>query len=256
MIQSYVINLDKDVARLEFFESNFKKLGLAFERVAAVDGRVVSDDEYQAFMKDRPRHNKDWARGQMGCFLSHYLVWQKVASGDQRFCAVFEDDIHISDDLAWILMNDAWIPDGVDIIRLETSTNRVRLTSQAILTQANRTAYGVQSTSWCAGGYLISRQAAQALLDLPWHTHEPADAMLYNFSDSPISTRFNILQFNPALCTQDKHLVTGGGKFYSNIESPLTHREVWRNKIGRMSPLVIGRALYRTLLGYKRIEFK
>lgn len=255
MMKSYLINLDKDKERLYFFDSNFKKFGMEFERVSAVDGRVMTEAEYQEFMRLRPRHNKDWSRGQMGCFLSHYSVWQKVAASEENFCAVFEDDIHISNDLNNILMDDSWIADDIDIVRLETSTNRVRLTSKVILAHGHRNAYGVKSTSWCAGGYIISRKAAQKLIDLPLYVHEPADAMLYNFEDSSVVGQLNILQFNPAPCTQDKHLVTGGGTFSSNIETPLTKTQIVRLKIERLSPLVIARALYRSLLGYKRIEF-
>src|SRR6187549_1568147 len=114
MIKSYLINLEQDSERLAFFESNFNRLSIAFERISAVDGRKFPEQQYQDFMKERPRNNKTWLRGQMGCFLSHYTAWQKIAEGDSRFCAVFEDDIHISDDLKKVLSDDSWIPDEVD----------------------------------------------------------------------------------------------------------------------------------------------
>jgi glycosyl transferase family 25 len=255
MIKSYLINLDKDTERLVFFKSNFKKLGMEYERINAVDGRLLPENEYQQFLILRPRHNKSWSRGQMGCFLSHYTVWRKIAEGVHDFCAVFEDDIHISPDLKVILDDSGWIPDNIDIIRLETSTNRVRLSPRAVLTHANRSAYGVKSTSWCAGGYIISRKAAQTLLDLPPREHEPADSILYNFVDSRVATEFSILQFNPALCTQDKHLATGG-RFASNIEAPLSSVQILNSSLKKLSLTVIWRALYRSLVGYKRIGFQ
>lgn len=255
MIQSHLINLDQDVERLAFFAANFRRLGIAFERTPAVDGRLSSEADYQQFMASRPRHGKPWLRGQMGCFLSHYAVWQQIAQGRDRFHAVFEDDIHASDDLKEILSDDNWIPDEVDVIRLETSTNRVLLTARPSLTHAQRPMFGVRSTSWCAGAYLINRRTAQQLVDLPAIHHQPADAMLYSFEESIIARTLNILQMNPAPCTQDKHLATGNIRFSSNIEAPLSAAERLESGARQISPVAIIRALARSLRGYKRIAF-
>jgi glycosyl transferase, family 25 len=221
-MKSYLINLNKDHERLIFFSANCKRLGIEFERIAAVDGSTFSELDFLAFSKDRPRTNhQTWRRGQMGCFLSHYLAWTKIAHSSEGFAAVFEDDVHISDDLKLILADDNWIPNEIDIIRMETSTNRVRLTLLPILIQAKRKIYGVKSTTWCTGGYIISRRAAQQLIDLPPRQHQPSDVILFNFEDSIIAKKLNILQCYPALCTQDKHLASGSLEFPSSVEHHL-----------------------------------
>lgn len=255
MIKSYVINLDHDMERLGFFSSHFNKLGLEFERIPAVDGRIFSEHDYLAFTRERPRHRKNWLRGQMGCFLSHYTAWHKIAQRDDRFCAVFEDDVHLSDDLQFILQDDSWIPDDTDIIRLDTSTNRIRLTQKPQLIHKNREVYGVKSTSWCTGGYLINRRTAQQLIELSPRHHEPSDILLYNHSESVLASRLEILQFNPALCVQDKLLERNKMTFSSNIES--TEPEVVRSGISvQKNPLIYLRAIYRSLRGYKRVPFR
>jgi glycosyl transferase, family 25 len=259
MIKSYLINLDKDRDRLEFFSKNFSRLGLTFERVAAIDGRLYSEQEHHAFEIQRPRNynrqrHKPWLRGQMGCFLSHMEVWRRIAEGKENFCAVFEDDEHISDDLRNLLFDDQWIPPEADVIRLETSTNRVRLSARPILTYLGRSVYKVKSTSWCAGAYLISRDTARALVALDKKYHEPADVILYNFEESVIAPTLNILQFNPALCTQDKHLASGNIQFASNIEAgtgAIPKVAPWK----KYSPASIANGVYKSLLGYKRIGF-
>jgi glycosyl transferase, family 25 len=255
-LKTYVINLDKDKTRLEFLTSNFNRLGIAFERIAGVDGRTFSEEDYHAFMSDRPRKSKPWLRGQMGCFLSHYQAWKKIAEGEDRFCAVFEDDLHLSDDLTTILASNHWIPDDVDLIRLDTSTNRVRLTSEPVLTYSTRKLYGVKSTSWCAGGYLLHKRAAQKLLALPTQDHEPSDVILYNFEVSSIAKTLKILQFHPALCTQDKHLVKSNLRFSSNIEFPENQAPAWKIHLKKIAPSAIIKAIYRSLFGYKRIGFE
>ncbi|GGY74420.1 glycosyl transferase [Cellvibrio zantedeschiae] len=263
-MKSYLINLDKDTHRLGFFKSNFERLGIPFERISAVDGRTYSDQDYQNFMSTRPRnYNRDkpktWLRGQMGCFLSHYCVWKKIAEGRENFCAVFEDDIHISDDLKYVLQSDSWIPQNIDVIRLETSTNRIRLTTQPVLSYKKRNLYGVKSTSWCAGAYIINRKTAQRLVALSEKYHEPADVMLYHFDESVIAKDLNILQFNPALCTQDKHLadskLEGKVKFSSNIEFDNVPKTGLTGKLKKYSPVAILTAISRSLNGYRRISF-
>jgi glycosyl transferase family 25 len=262
MMKSYLINLDKDTDRLAFFSANFSRLEMEVERISAIDGRVFSEEDYHKFMQDRPRSynrekTKTWLRGQMGCFLSHYTVWEKIAQGSNLFCAVFEDDIHVSDDLKEILDDDSWIPNDVDIIRLETSTNRIRLTARPVLTYLNRNLYGVKSTSWCAGAYIISRKTAQQLVALAAQYHEPADVILYHFTESVIAKELNILQFNPALCTQDKHLAKGSRSvnFSSNIEFDSNDSKNLKATLEQYSLKRIFIALYRSLCGYKRIGF-
>lgn len=260
-MKTYVINLDQDTARLAFLTASFNKLGIEFERVSAVDGRKFSDEAFQDFVRLRPRHrqkseHKNWLRGQMGCFLSHYHAWQKIAAGDERFGTVFEDDLHVSDELQKILADDSWIPDDVDLIRLDTSTNRVRLSSTPDLTHLGRTVYGVKSTSWCTGGYIIHRRTAQALIDLEPSAHEPSDVLLYNFEHSSVAKNFRILQFQPALCTQDKHLASGKNQFASNIEFPDNQPSAWQQKLSKVTPSALVKALYRSLCGYKRIGFQ
>lgn len=251
MIKSYLINLDRDVKRLDFMLSNFRRLGIEVERFAAVDARSFPDAVYRQFMAERPRGGKPWLRGQMGCFLSHYAIWQKIAQGTDRFYAVFEDDVHIADGLSEVLAEVASIPDDIDLIRLDTSTNRIKLRRYNL--QLNkRNLYKVGSTSWCTGGYIIHRRAAQRLLDLPVVHHQPVDVLMFNYEESVIAPSFLVLQCLPAVCVQDKHradLVQLG----SNIETeePLYQPPSFRRLISSLYQF-----LYHTALGYRRVRFK
>lgn len=249
MIKCYVINLDKDTERLAFMMKNFENVGVQAERFPAVDGRLFPAEQFERFVSERPRKGKKtWMRGQMGCFLSHYGVWQKIAESDARFGAVFEDDVYLSPALTPLLTEDQWLPDSVDLVRLDTSTNRLLLGRTAEICAAGRDFFSVQSTSWCAGGYIINRRTALQLLDLAPRHHHPADVLLYNYEQSVITPKLKILQSCPALVTQDKQ---EGGKigFVSNIESPL--QALRQDRITDVIP-----AIYRTLAGYKRIHFQ
>lgn len=249
MIPSYLINLDRDQERLAFVLAHFQQQGINPERFAAVDGRQYSELEYQRFIDQRPRQGKkSWLRGQMGCFLSHYGVWQRIVNSRVRFAAVFEDDIHIAPGLYELLDGDNWIPDSIDIIRLDTSTNRVRLGPEPALQCHSHCFYRLLSTSWCTGGYIIHQRTARQLLDLAPRYHQPSDVLLFNHEESAIARQLKVLQASPALCVQDKHH-RGAVTFSSNIEAGATRD--WR--------LYCRQCLqggYRYLAGYKRVEFK
>lgn len=256
MIKSYLINLDKDSERLGSFKRQFERLNIEFERIPAVDGRQVSEAVYTEFQRARPRnHKKGWLRGQMGCFLSHYAAWQIIANGDEPFGAVFEDDIYISDGLGIVLSSGAWIPEGVDIVRLEPSTNRIRLGQRKVLAREGRDYFQVLSTSWCAGAYLLSRSAARRLIEIRPEQHQPADIMLFSFEDSAVAPDLTILQCQPALCIQDKFLNPENQTFRSNIEGH-KRKPGSGTALNHLSIQRIAGAIYRLFLNYKRVRYR
>lgn len=256
MIKSYLINLNKDSDRLDFFREQFERLELSFERIPAVDGRAMTDEEYASFQRARPRDQKKrWLRGQMGCFLSHYQAWEAIASGSDRYGAVFEDDIFVSDGLRRILSDDDWVPQGVDVIRLEPSSNRVRL-GRKLTSVEDRDYYRVLSTSWCAGAYLLSREAARKLVTLAQEHHQPADIMLFSFEDSVLVPTLTIAQCQPAPCIQDKFLNPESHQFSSNIERLRKTPGAGAEIRPRLTLMTLLGAIYRRLLNYRRVRYR
>lgn len=116
----YLINLDRAAGRLQAMEGKFAMLDLAFERIAASDGRVISQEEKLCFANSRPRAN-GWLSGAIGCFRSHYQAWTAIAEGDDEFGVVFEDDVHISAILPSVLSDIALHLDAFDVVRLEAT---------------------------------------------------------------------------------------------------------------------------------------
>jgi glycosyl transferase family 25 len=98
-VRVYLINLDRAPERREHMESQFTRLGLACTRVEAVDAKVMSSQEVEAFRHSvaDTRRPHAWSLPQIGNFLSHKKVWSAIASGSDGFAAVFEDDVHLSD---------------------------------------------------------------------------------------------------------------------------------------------------------------
>jgi collagen beta-1,O-galactosyltransferase len=82
--QIYVINLERRPDRKERIEAAMNELNLNYKIFKAVDGKSI-DEEYIEKLgvkslpnyKD-PYHDRPLNFGEIGCFLSHYFIWEEV----------------------------------------------------------------------------------------------------------------------------------------------------------------------------------
>lgn len=91
-MRAVFINLDRAGERRLFMERQGERLGLAFERVRAVEAGEI-DAALSA------RLNGRWERpltpAELGCFLSHHGLWREIAEGSAPVL-VLEDDAILS----------------------------------------------------------------------------------------------------------------------------------------------------------------
>ena len=95
VIPVYFINLDRSPDRRAEMSQRLSALGIAFERVPAIDGRSLSSSAVDAVRIDTPGW-KPLSAGEIGCFLSHRECWRRIAQGDEAYGCVFEDDVLLS----------------------------------------------------------------------------------------------------------------------------------------------------------------
>jgi len=259
MIKSYFINLDKDRDRLSFMLERFGALGLAVERVPAVDGRGMPLNEIHAFNKSRGAEGDPWLVGQIGCFMSHFAIWEKIAAGGHAFSAIFEDDVHVSDAIKSLLNNEERIPIDADIVRMECSTNRLLLEKNAFPIADDLYLHRLRSTSWCAGAYIVSRECVRRLISSEKSLHKPVDSFLFCYEQSIIARSLITYQCVPALAIQDKFSDKSKKNlnFSSNIETDLEYKR------GRLIFLLstlnfksIFGYIVRNLRGFRRVPFR
>lgn len=257
MIKSYVINLKRSAERLEAIGKKFESINIPFERLEAVDGKLLTDTEFQELTEFRQGGGKPMSRGQIGCFLSHFHAWEIAANSPDPYTAIFEDDMHISPDLRDFLITNSWIPKECEIIRLEPSTNRVLLSKNSITEYAGRSLRKVQSTTWCAGGYIISKDTARKLIELPKSTHDSVDYFLFCLEQSSVARGLHISQIYPALCVQDKFFYKDVRdiRFYSNIND-IDPELSLRGRMKYLKSKPILSFFLRTLQGYKKIPYQ
>lgn len=95
----FMINLERRPDRRLKMERSFKEIGLKVEHFAAIDGQILSqeylekiDVKYLPGYAD-PFHNRPMTKGEIGCFLSHFKVWERQVMYKLNEVLVLEDDI-------------------------------------------------------------------------------------------------------------------------------------------------------------------
>lgn len=218
--QTYIISMERSSERFKFITDRLNLLGVDFKRMVATDGLLLSEDFKKLFSAARPRDGRrGWAPGQIGCFMSHEAAWHEISKGNAEYGLVLEDDVHLSSAFRDVIKSDDWIPKEADLIRLEDTGQRLKL-SLGQKAFGKRKIYKVESAAWGAGGYIIRKTLAKRLISVDCSLHTPVDDFLFNLDTSSVSHTFSTYQLVPAVCIQDKFEDTSKGirGFGSEIE--------------------------------------
>ncbi|XP_012220536.2 glycosyltransferase 25 family member isoform X2 [Linepithema humile] len=95
----YMINLLRRPERRNRMKRLFKEIGILAEIIDAVDGRTLNENTLKEWGVAPlpeyldPYHKRPMTMGEIGCFLSHYVVWQKVLERGYERVMVLEDDV-------------------------------------------------------------------------------------------------------------------------------------------------------------------
>jgi glycosyl transferase, family 25 len=228
----------------------FERIGVEFDRVPAVDGTLVDQKIVEDFERNRLGvYPEKWLPGEIGCFLSHFDVWQRIVASEAAFAAVFEDDIHVAEDLRPLLTASDWIPPHADIVRLETYHKMRVVDGRRIEIAPRRKVFRAASSAKGSCGYIISRQASERLLSVNPEFHCWLDIFLFHPGRSPIAGTLQVYQVAPAVCVQDQFLRRPAANIHSLIE------------IGKRAPRARSAGLWtflKELLPWRRrrIEFR
>lgn len=200
-IPSFVINLDRSSARLLSIRQQFASSKLDFIRVSAVDAQKLDDTAVSNLCVKED--SLPLTKPEVACFLSHRKCWQLISEGENKYAAIFEDDIVLSKDAYSYLVSTDWIKSNIDVIKIETYNDKTFLKRWGSIKAKDRKLFHLADFHTGAAGYIISKEQAQHLLFLTEsYMPCPVDHYLFNprwcnFSKS------NIRQLVPAICVQD-----------------------------------------------------
>lgn len=200
-MKHYVINLDRSVDRLQHIEKQFEKLDLPFTRISGVDGRLLTKEQLDVVIDPVKRWDVTIPASEIGCFLSHRKCLELVVKGEDAYGAIFEDDIAFTHNAGDLLNNISWIPDGADIIKLDTFKTVVLLDEFKKISGSEFKVARLLTKHLCCGGYIVSKAAAGRILTHMQTISVPVDNLFYDPAYELFDT-LTIHQVTPAICAQ------------------------------------------------------
>lgn len=225
-----VINLDRSPARLAHLTTEFARVGVPFDRVAAMDGLKNPD---------LAGESPSLSLSEIGCFLSHRACWHTIAEGDDAYGAIFEDDVILADTAAvQLLTSENWIPPDADLVKVETVFRKAVIDMRHSRASRDYSLHRLHGMHLGSGGYVISKRAARDLVEATQTNDAPIDHVLFDQTNATSSSRV-IYQLTPALCAQALFLSDKAAEFPSEIENTRTAQKQKRDltKQKNKSPL-------------------
>lgn len=139
----------------------------------------------------------------MATTISHASAWERFLATESTHCVIFEDDVYMSSELGGWLDDLSWWPNDADIVKIERwrSENTYVLLEGSGRNHKGREIQRLLTRHMGAAGYILTREAAQSLLDArPYNM--VIDHLLFNFNISPVTRKMKIYQVLPALVEQ------------------------------------------------------
>lgn len=188
MLTTYVIHLDRSTDRKPIINALEKRLpNVVLSQ--AVDGSTLSGTERAKLVATHPKdptYPFDLMSSEIGCFMSHRTVWERIATSDAPFALVAEDDLALDDgfedslDLALTHMRED---------RLIRFPMRDRETPDTMVAQANGISlFRPQVIGLTASLYICGRAAARTLLEASRRIDRPVDTWLQMRWDTQVDS--------------------------------------------------------------------
>jgi hypothetical protein len=173
------------------------------------------DEELFSFLDENKNFNlnlEKYKLGEIGCFGSHYKIWQYLASSKIDKILVFEDDAFISDDFIFDVSEALkQLPSKYDLFSVYVDPNQYDRHEEAhIFNDTISKAY----QDWSTLCYVITKAGAKKMLKFIKDngTSHPVDWFIFRNAAKDI---FNVYTFNPA--TGSPMSINDGGN--SNIQT-------------------------------------
>jgi glycosyl transferase family 25 len=195
-IETFVINLERDVERRRYMTEVLAEAGLQAEFAAAVDGQTLSEADWAAYDRDRCHrvYGVDMLAAEIGCYLSHYRLWRRIVRVGLDFALIFEDDAVIGDGFAETVESIVSCRDaGWLVVRLSSLRPKV-VDAPSPKFEGSRVAelhggaglYLLTTHVLGAGAYLLKREGAERLIAYGRRIFMPLDHTMDRYWENGI----------------------------------------------------------------------
>lgn len=228
----YLINLKENEQRLLNSQKQFLDLGLHHLTIEAVNGWDLSLKEIDKVYdreKNKSLYKVPLVPSEIGCYLSHFEAWGRIANGDEQGGFIFEDDFKANKELVYALkalsedsVND-W--DMVKLFSLDQNPKILRgreISKTLKIVQPNK-------IPTCMIGYALTKKGACELLSKPLSIYRPVDEDIKYFWETGL--RVSLLIPQPLKIGDQSTVTTTIGadrKKANRRASLLNFKKMWR----------------------------
>lgn len=119
----FCISLTRATARRAAMTKRLDALGFPYQIIDAVDGATLDLSQFGDRLrldKFRRKFGRDMLPGEIGCFLSHYNLWESLIATGEEYALVLEDDVDLSADFAAVVADVVALELEWDVVLLHT----------------------------------------------------------------------------------------------------------------------------------------
>ncbi|GAA0559943.1 glycosyltransferase family 25 protein [Rheinheimera aquimaris] len=223
----WLINLDSNPERYKSAAEQLDKLGFQAERFSAIYGKNLSEQAINACYDsklNREKFRRPLSAGEIGCYLSHRTLWQRMVDEQIPLALILEDDIDLEAEFVTVLQKISQL-DNWDMIKL--ADDRDGKGEQKLALGDGYELVNFAKVPNCTTGYALTLQGAKKLLSRP-RFFRPVDVDLQFYPELGLSV-YSILPYR----------LWSASRFESEIDkmsggSRKGGTSFWRNLIYRL----------------------
>ncbi|MGF1758120.1 glycosyltransferase family 25 protein [Photobacterium sagamiensis] len=177
-MEAFVISLADSLDRRKKVKDILDKHHIHFNFIDGVDGRKGNHPLLERYNKKKFIFNygRKAAAGEIGCYASHILAWQKCVDLNQSII-VFEDDLSVEDGVLEALNACEKVIDKYGFIRMEKTKKKPKYKVAQV---DGMTLSNFLKVPQCTTCYAISPATAKAFLDNSQEICLPVDVFIRN----------------------------------------------------------------------------
>lgn len=173
MTKIFVINLASSIERRVNIIHQFNALSLPFEFFSAIDGRISPSHPLLKHYNDELSQTyraKTLSPGQLGCYASHFLLWERCVELNQAIIIIEDDALLFEEPFLNFIQEIPELPKDIECVRLFKNKRR-KFSSYTVLERSSTCIKKFTKGHMSTTGYYLTPSAAKKLLQhsIEWY---------------------------------------------------------------------------------------
>ncbi|ENM3814249.1 glycosyltransferase family 25 protein [Vibrio cincinnatiensis] len=188
MANIYVINLERSIERRNLISEQLKNLELDFYIFKAIDGKgELPHPLFNKYNEIRSisRRGKVMNLGQLGCYASHYLLWELCINSNENMIIIEDDAIIDGEKFLDFVKHCDTLSEKIECIRI-FNNKRKSFNSKPYISLGNLQIHKFNKGHMSTTGYFITPSGAKKLLHHSKEWYLPVDIMMDRFWENKV----------------------------------------------------------------------